>query len=948
MVRLVSLLLTLLTGFSGLVYEVAWQKYLATLLGSHSEATAAVLALFLGGMAVGYELFGRVTRTLVARASAAGEAPALLRMYGLVESGIGVWALAFPWLFGAVQRISFWIPPGHEAISFAFDVWLCALLLVPPTVLMGGTIPVLTQALSRTAAESTRVHAWIYATNTAGAFAGALAGGFVLVPWLGLDGVLRAMGVVNLLAGVTFLLLQRFGAASVLGAGEAVAPAAAPPLASGVRLYLFVAFLGGFAIMALQTIANRIGALSLGSSHFTFAMVASLFVLCIALGSFAVGALPKIPRALIVASQWVLVGLVAALYFVVPRAPYAAHVVRVLFRDLPEGFALYHAVTFALLCVVLLLPIALSGALLPLLFHHLRNRLGDLGQVAGRLYSANTVGSLVGALLGGYVLLFWLDLDQIYKVALGALALSAAVVTTQVLGVRRELAGALCVGLVAGAFLLPGWNPEQLTVGAFRTRQPTPQTFQGADAFYAASSSGRKSIFHEDDPVATITVTEISAGGRRSRSIVNNGKSDGNTVGDYATMCLSALVPAWLADDPAEAFVVGWGTGVSAGELGRLAGVRRVRVAEISPGVVDAAPLFADWNLGAHANPKVIPERRDAYRALLRSGDRYGVILSEPSNPWVTGVEMLYSQEFLEAARERLTPGGVYAQWMNAYDSDAKTIALVAQTYARVFDQFAVWFTGSSDLLLLGFRSQEGYPSADTLRERFARHDFSEGFRRCGTASWNELAAHEILPPGVLVPDPHARVHTLRHPLLATIAARAFFSGGTIAFPRQPGPLTGPEPPASGLLAESAPLLDEAGLRTVTRHVCESRRPAECATWHAYWRERWPASELQEQTWRETSDRVSASPELGRALVERLAALYRGDVPLAPSGDPLARAQLATSLFGRHYVHAIPFPRRGLERAWRECARRPDPLVCSAARREAEAQLASLSATAAD
>jgi len=205
MVRVVSLLLTLLTGFSGLVYEVAWQKYLATLLGSHSEATAAVLAIFLGGMAAGYEVFGRVTRALVARASALGEAPALLHMYGLVESGIGVWALAFPWLFGAVQRISFWIPPGHEAISFSFDVLLCALLLVPPTVLMGGTIPVLTQALSRTAAESTRVHAWIYATNTAGAFAGALAGGFVLVPWLGLDGVLRAMGVVNLSAGVSFL-----------------------------------------------------------------------------------------------------------------------------------------------------------------------------------------------------------------------------------------------------------------------------------------------------------------------------------------------------------------------------------------------------------------------------------------------------------------------------------------------------------------------------------------------------------------------------------------------------------------------------------------------------------------------------------------------------------------------------------------------------------------------
>jgi hypothetical protein len=455
-------------------------------------------------------------------------------------------------------------------------------------------------------------------------------------------------------------------------------------------------------------------------------------------------------------------------------------------------------------------------------------------------------------------------------------------------------------------------------------------------------------IFHKDDPVATISVTEMPVEGRRSRSIVNNGKSDSNTVGDYATLCLLALVPAWLADDPSDAFVVGWGTGVSAGELAQLEGVHRVRVAEISPGVIDAAPLFADWNLGAHANAKVVLERRDAFRALLRSGDRYGVILSEPSNPWVTGVEMLYSREFLEAAREHLTPGGVFGQWMHGYETDAKTLALVAETYAAVFDQVAVWFTGSSDLVLLGFRSQGGYPAAATLRERLARHDFSRGFRRCGTPSWNELAAHEILPPGVLERDPKARVHTLRHPLLASTAARAFFLGGSTDMRRLPGSLGGAEPPPRGLLAEGAPLLDEAALRTVTQHVCESRRPAECATWHAYWMQRWPASELRKQTWRETSNRVSASPEVGLALIERLAALYRGEVPKAPTSDPLARAQLATSLFGRHYVHAIPFPRRGVQRAWSECGRRPNPLACLDARRAAEAQLASLTAVAAD
>ena len=183
LVRATALLLTVLTGFSGLVYEVTWQKYLATLLGSHSEATAAVLALFLGGLSVGYALFG--ARHAARRRSAPqarGEAPRLLLLYGAVEAGIGVYALLFPWLFRAVHALSLAIPHEAGGVGFALDVALSALLVLPPAVLMGGTIPILTQALSRSLDDATRLHAQVYAFNTAGAFVGALAAAFVLIP----------------------------------------------------------------------------------------------------------------------------------------------------------------------------------------------------------------------------------------------------------------------------------------------------------------------------------------------------------------------------------------------------------------------------------------------------------------------------------------------------------------------------------------------------------------------------------------------------------------------------------------------------------------------------------------------------------------------------------------------------------------------------------------------
>ncbi|MCP5060012.1 MAG: hypothetical protein GY937_25195 [bacterium] len=665
--RALALALTVLTGFSGLVYEVAWQKILAILLGSHSEATAAVLAIYLGGLAAGYALFGIVTRRREQSARARGASPQLLRLYGLIEMGIGVWALIFPWLFTGAQMISVRVPIGNEVVSFAFDVFLTILLIGPPTVLMGGTIPILTQSLSGNLESATRIHAWIYAFNTAGAFVGALAGGFILVPLLGLDGVVRAMALLNLGAGAIFFAL---GGGEGLQADEAASPGSAPAAFSG---YAAVVMLAGFAMMTIQTVLNRIGALSFGASHFTFSMVVAVFVLCIALGSFGVSALGRIPRGFIVISQWVLVALLAGLYLLIPDAPYWAHVLRTLFSSVEVAFYPYFLAIFAGLLAVLIIPIGLSGALLPLLFYHLRNEIGDLGSVAGKLYSWNTLGSLVGALLGGYALLFWLDLHQVFVVALAALALAAALITWLVGRVSLPISGAIGAVVIGATMLLPVWSPEQMTAGLFRSRAPVEGTYLGPEEFFARRNP--RIDFHTDDPIATVSVLNLRPKGQGlTRAIKTNGKADGSMGIDYPTMAIARLLPALLTDDPSRGFVIGWGTGVTVGELAALPETRDVVVAEISPGVIEAAPLFDYGNQRASKSPKVEVLRSDAYRALLHSGGRYGLIVSEPSNPWVAGVEMLFSREFLEAARARLTPGGVYAQWIHLYEIDQPTV----------------------------------------------------------------------------------------------------------------------------------------------------------------------------------------------------------------------------------------------------------------------------------
>ena len=842
MTRFTAIILTILTGFSGLVYEVAWQKYLATLLGSQGEATAAILAIFLGGLSVGYSLFGRATRRLVERSRQRQRLPRLLLFYGLIEAGIGLYALCFPLLFGIAQKLSLLVPLDAAGLAFACDVLLSALLIGPPAILMGGTIPILTLGLAGSRERATRIHALIYGCNTLGAFFGALAGAFVLIPHLGLDGVLYAMGFLNAIVGFSFVLLDRFGAR--------VAPDLehGPPVTTGsiqgFRGYAAIALLAGFAMMALQTTFNRIGGLAFGSSHFTFAIVVAVFVLCIALGGLAVSLFRNIPRSAIAITQWVLVIFLLFLYQHVENAPYWAHTIRVIFRNLDQVFFPFYIASFACIFLVLVIPIGLSGALLPLLFHHLRGEVGNLGSVAGRLYSWNTLGSLVGALFGGYVLLFWLDLHQIYRLALVALILESALLTGLLFRIsNRAIIALVLLPALVGLYVLvlPAWAPDRLSAGLFRHREPKAGSFVGPDAHFARRKKNAV-VYYNDGPTSTVTVREFPRkNDRLNLSIYLNGKSDGSLIADYSTTSLLALLPALMAEKAERCFVIGFGAGVSAGELAALEGVQGVDVAEISQAVIEAAPLFDEGNLGASKNPKVTIRRGDAYRTLMRTEGKYDVIVSEPSNPWVSGVEMLYSIEFLEAARSHLTRGGVYAQWMHLYALDTETIELILRNYAAVFPHVSVWGTQPRDLLLLGFDSSERALDLATLTSRFERPDFAAGLKRAGIESIHALLSRELLPLGVLhASDLDGPFHTLRHPRLSDMAARGFVIGNDATLPKFLAPESAEIGSRNSLLRRyvggEKGLLPEEVSEIAVRQMVELQLLSEAVTLLADWR----------------------------------------------------------------------------------------------------------------
>jgi spermidine synthase len=674
-------------------------------------------------------------------------------------------------------------------------------------------------------------------------------------------------------------------------------------------------------MMTIQIVLIRIGGLSFGASQFTFSMVVAAFVLCIALGSFAVSALPRIPAGALVFNQWALVFLLCFLDPLLEKAPYGAHVLRTLFHGDDAFRSYYLAALLGMLCAVGP-PVLLAGATLPLLFNHLRRQLVELGATAGRIYSWNTLGSLLGALLGGYVLLFWLDLDQVYRLAVAALALGGVILVVRIYRVSWALAAVLLLVPALGALALrPAWQPRYLLSGLFREREALPYTYAGPGAFF----SHRKPtdfIFHEDDPIASIGVGEHREGDFLvSRSIVSNGKSDGNTAADYPTMGLAATIPALLADRMERAFVIGLGTGVTAGEFASFESTREVVVAEISPGVVEAAPFFDFANMNVSTNPRVRILRSDAYRALLESREKFDVIASEPSNPWVTGTEMLFSREFLAAARSRLRPGGVHCQWFHLYETDEATVRLVLRTYAAVFDDIAVWYGRGNDLLLLGFEGGPGEIDLERLRARFARRDIRASLRRSGVESFPALLAHELVPAGVVAKLAlDGPIHTLYHPRLGTVAARAFFRGEQARIP-----FTGSEAAAqagweNSLWRRYLATLDgrevDESYEQFVKAVCANRNP-ECVAALADWQRSSPESVRLRRAYEDLGQSVFTfggrlDSEVVRRYFDTFVRPSRGEV--TPE-----EARRSTLLFRRHHFHAASPPPDALVDLWTRC-----------------------------
>jgi spermidine synthase len=770
------------TGASGLVYQVVWHRYLSRLLGSDTFATSIILGVFLGGLAFGYRLLGDLSAGVKKH----------FKIYALLEAFIGIWGLIFALLFGLVHEFTTHWSFNPPFLLVFQGIFLTVLLVGPPTICMGGTVPILTRGFSSSLEDATGVHAKIYAINTLGAFVGALAAGFWLIQELGLPGTVRLAAIVNLLAAAFFACYPikslshpaRPQAARATAGQKQGAPSSAAKSFSPGALYL-IAFCSGLSVMTLENVLIRIVNLSMGASAYSFSMIVGAFILAIALGSLAVSRMRNLTRNALFINQTAVVILLIALYSTLDVWPQLAHVSKILAEPDITGFWIHHARSMAFLTVVLVLPVGFMGASIPIMFHELKRSFQEVGKHSGRLLAWNTAGNLFGSLAGGILLYYILDNGRVFLAATTVAAMAALLASRPLARIVRIGAAALFLSTLCLAIYRPFYDHSRFMVGTFREREPKPYSFQKPKDFYSGFNAGQELLFYKDGPSGTVSVIETGyklKDGRRDRTIMVNGKPDSSTVFDIQTLRLSAHIPALLAEERKKILIIGLGTGVTAAEMSLYPEVEELHVAEISSTVIRALRWFSQFTYSLATDPRLKIHHGDAFRVLSRNPGKWDVIISEPSNPWMLGVDQLFTREFYALAENKLEDHGLLLQWMHLYEASEDMLGMVLNTLLGVFPHCRVFVSQPNDLLILASKRPVGQQDVERAGAVLAGNPRVAGSLseiRLPTLEavllreiWNSSAGVEGFKK--------YGVQTMDHPRLHYLGGRSFFMGKNV------------------------------------------------------------------------------------------------------------------------------------------------------------------------
>jgi len=739
--RWLFVVLYTLSGAAALVYEVTWTRLLTLQMGHTVSAVSTVLAAFMGGLAVGAWIAGRLHVS----------GPRRLRAYAALEILVAAIAIALPLLLRAAHPALAWAyTDGDSMLRFAFArAALSAFLLALPAAAMGATFPIAaswfadrTARLAPNAAARSFAEAGVlYAANTAGAAAGAIAAGFWLIPSLGLRGTTGVGVALNIGAALGALSLARHDTSPVSAPlradvtpairkdkqhrrqqprQERLSPAAAPQPA----LAWTAAAVSGFAALVFEVAFTRLLALVIGPTTYAFATMAASFITGLALGS-AAGA--RLSRTVARPAYWLAGTLAITAIGASMASSYAAsRLPLVVAAEVAAASVTFTSVVVrqAVEVAVLLLPLTFAlGAAFPLALATASAGTGSIDADAARVYVANTLGAISGSIAAGFLLVPRFGLQITFRgTSRAAIAAAVAIagwaaVSGRERGTTRRVVvlGALAAAGLLGAILIdvPAWDRELLASGAYKY---APYIHAGDAGDFAASLRAGRLEYYREGAAGTVSVRRLT--GRLALAI--DGKVDASNAGDMLTQRLLGVLPVLVHGHPDQLCVIGLGSGVTVASAMATGLVHHSDVVEISPEVVAASALFAHENANVLASPHVRLIVGDGRSHLHLAERRYDVIVSEPSNPWMAGVAALFTREFFEAARLKLGRGGVLCQWAHLYDMSDADLRSIVRTFASVFPQSTMWRVGDGDLLLIGTTGDDIEPLFANVAARSA------------------------------------------------------------------------------------------------------------------------------------------------------------------------------------------------------------------------------------
>ena len=752
------------SGCAGLIYELVWFQMLQLVVGSTAVSLGALLASFMGGLCLGSILFPRfITRTVHP-----------LKIWALLELGIALFGLAVMFAVPLLAKVYTAVAPGGLA-GVVIRGLLCAVCLLPPTILMGATLP----AIARLAETTQRGVSWmglLYGANTLGAVLGSLLAGFYLLRVLDVFVATCVAAGINGVVAIVCLGLSvgrktEGRVACPSQPMEAVAATESPTRPCRLwRVYVAIA-LSGLCALGAEVVWTRQLSLMLGGTTYTFSIILAVFLAGLGIGS-GCGALlsrrSNRPAAALCVCQLLLAGAIAWAAWALGRAlpywpinPSLAHNVWLVFQvDLVR-------------CLWAVLPAAcLWGASFPLALAAAARPGEDPGRLVGKLYAANTIGAIVGALGTSVLLISWLGTQQTQRVLILLTALSGLVVLVGDVWRRQrsvtketpltpplpqgerekqsdldevpqpsvmfsaQRAGlSLAIGAIGAITALLAWSvpPVPGLLVAHGRELPTK-----ADAGFV--------LYVGEGMNASIAVTELDGGVRMFHV---SGKVEASS--DQQDMRLQRMLghlPALFHPDPRSVLVVGCGAGVTAGSFLVHPRVENITLCEIEPLIPRVvAGYFSKENYDVLLNPRVRIVYDDARHYILTTRKKFDVITSDPIHPWVKGAASLYTKEYFEMCKRHLSPGGMVTQWVPLYETTLEAVKSEIATFFEVFPEGTVWSNENAgagyDLVLLG-QSEPLEVDVETLQQRLRRPDHREvaqSLRDVGIRSAFGLAA---------------------------------------------------------------------------------------------------------------------------------------------------------------------------------------------------------------